>query len=274
MDDFVRAALLGLVQALTEFLPISSSGHLVVAAELFGDELNDLTFDVGLHLGTTAAVLLYFRRDWALFATSMQRDLRTHGGRVGAWRPHSRLALLIALGSLPAFAVGAGFQLALEDGLREPVLVGVMLIAVGLVILVLDRAAQTRGLDDLGARGALLIGVAQAAALVPGVSRSGATIAAARGIGLQREAAARFSFLLSAPVVVGAGVVLLGEALLGNEEVAWGPLLFGALVAAAMGLAVIRWLLAFVRGHSLAVFVWYRLAAGVAVLAGVQAGVL
>ncbi len=274
MDDFVRAALLGLVQALTEFLPISSSGHLVVAAELFGDELNDLTFDVGLHLGTTAAVLLYFRRDWVLFATSMRRDLRAHGGRVGSWRPRSRLALLIALATVPAVCAGAAIQLALEDGLREPLLVGVMLIAVGLVIWVLDRAARTSRLHDLGPRGALLIGVAQAAALVPGVSRSGATIAAGRGLGLRREAAARFSFLLSAPVVVGAGVVLLGEALLGSEQVAWGPLLFGALVAAAMGLAVIRWLLAFVRHHSLSVFVWYRLAAGVAVLAAVQAGVL
>ena len=274
MADYLRAALLGLVQALTEFLPISSSGHLVVAAELFGDDLNDLTFDVGLHLGTTAAVLLYFRRDWALFAASMQRDLRTHGGRVGSWRPRSRLALLIALATVPAVCVGAAIQLALEDGLREPLLVGVMLIAVGLVIWVLDRTARTSRLHDLGPRGALLIGVAQALALVPGVSRSGATIAAGRGLGLRREAAARFSFLLSAPVVVGAAVALLGEAILGGEEVAWGPLLLGALVAAAVGMAAIRWLLAFVRHHSLAVFVWYRLAAGVAVLAAVQAGVL
>ena len=274
MDEYLRAALLGLVQALTEFLPISSSGHLVVASELFGDELNDLTFDVGLHLGTTLAVLLYFRRDWVLFGASLGRDLRAHGGQVGRWRPRSRLALLIALGSLPAFAVGAAFALTLEDGLREPVLVGVMLIAVGLLIWVLDRAAQSRGLRDLGAPGALLIGVAQAAALVPGVSRSGATIAAGRGLGLRREAATRFSFLLSAPVVVGAAVALLGEAILGGEEVAWGPLLFGALVAAIVGMGVIRWLLRFVRRHSLAVFVWYRLAAGAAVLAAVAAGVL
>ena len=274
MDEYLRAALLGLVQALTEFLPISSSGHLVVASELFGDELNDLTFDAGLHLGTTLAVLLYFRRDWARFAASLRRDLAAHRGRLGSWDRHSRLALLIALGSLPAFAAGAAVQLTLEDGLREPWLVGVMLIAVGLVILALDRAAQGRGLDDLGARGALLIGVAQAAALAPGVSRSGATIAAGGGLGLRREAAARFSFLLSAPVVVGAGAALLGEALLGDEAVAWGPLLLGALVAAAVGLAVIRWLLAFVRSHSLAVFVWYRLAAGAAVLAAVAAGVL
>ena len=274
MDEYLRAALLGLVQALTEFLPISSSGHLVVASELFGDELNDLTFDVGLHLGTTLAVLLYFRRDWVLFGASLWRDLGAHGGHVGRWRPRSRLALLIALGSVPAFAVGAAFALALEDGLREPLLVGVMLIAVGLLIWVLDRAAQSRGLRNLGAPGALLIGVAQATALVPGVSRSGATIAAGRALGLRREAATRFSFLLSAPVVVGAAAALLGEAILGGEDIAWGPLLFGALVAALVGMAVIRWLLRFVRRHSLAVFVWYRLAAGVAVLAAVAAGVL
>lgn len=274
MDEYLRAALLGLVQALTEFLPISSSGHLVVASELFGDELNDLTFDVGLHLGTTLAVLLYFRRDWVRFAVSLRRDLRAHGGRARRWRPRSRLALLIALATLPAVAAGAAVQLALEDGLREPVLVGVMLIAVGLVILVLDRAARTRGLRDLGARGALLIGAAQAAALVPGVSRSGATIAAGRGLGLRRDAAARFSFLLSAPVVVGAAAALLGEALLGREEVAWGPLLCGALVAAVTGMAVIHWLLGFVRRHSLTVFVCYRLAAGAAVLVAVAAGVL
>ena len=274
MDEYLRAALLGLVQALTEFLPISSSGHLVVASELFGDELNDLTFDVGLHLGTTLAVLLYFRRDWVLFGASLWRDLGAHGGSVGRWRPRSRLALLIALGSVPAFAVGAAFALALEDGLREPLLVGVMLIAVGLVIWVLDRAAQSRGLRGLGAPGALLIGVAQATALVPGVSRSGATIAAGRALGLRREAATRFSFLLSAPVVVGAAVALLGEAILGGEDIAWGPLLFGALVAALVGMVVIRWLLRFVRRHSLAIFVWYRLAAGVAVLAAVAAGVL
>ena len=274
MDEYLRAALLGLVQALTEFLPISSSGHLVVAAELFGDEVGDLTFDVGLHVGTTLAVLLYFRRDWVLFGASLRRDLRAHGGSVGRWRPRSRLALLIVLGSIPAFAAGAAITLTLEDGLREPWLVGVLLIAVGLVIWVLDRAAQSRSLRDLGAGGALLIGVAQATALVPGVSRSGATIAAGRGLGLRREAATRFSFLLSAPAVVGAAVALLGEAILGGEEVAWGPLFLGALIAAVVGMAVIRWLLRFVRRHSLAVFVWYRLAAGAAVLAAIAAGVL
>ena len=178
-------------------------------------------------------MLLYFRRDWVLFGASLRRDLRAHGGSVGRWRPRSRLALLIVLGSIPAFAAGAAITLTLEDGLREPWLVGVLLIAVGLVIWVLDRAAQSRSLRDLGAGGALLIGVAQATALVPGVSRSGATIAAGRGLGLRREAATRFSFLLSAPAVVGAAVALLGEAILGGEEVAWGPLLLGALVAAA-----------------------------------------
>ena len=275
MDDYVRAALLGVVQALTEFLPISSSGHLIVIAELFGDEVNDLTFDVGLHLGTTAAVLLYFWRDWMLIGVSAKRDLLSHGLRCGRWRWRSQLGLLLALGSLPALAAGAVLELTVEDGLREPWVVGVMLIVVGVAMGALDMLGrQERPLRRVNAPRAFVIGVAQAAALVPGVSRSGATIGAARGLHLTRPAAARFSFLLSAPVVIGASTVLLGDAIRGNEDVQWGPMLLGALVAAVVGLGVVRGLLAFIRRRSLRVFVWYRLVVGVAVLIGVWAGAL
>ena len=273
MDDYVRAALLGLVQALTEFLPVSSSGHLVVAAELFGDEVNDLTFDVGLHLGTTVAVLIYFWRDWALLGVSAKRDLLEHGAQIGRWRWRSRLGLLLALASVPAVIVGAVFELTVEDGLREPWVVGTMLVIGGLVLWLLDTIGeQTRRLRDVDAPSALVIGLAQATALVPGVSRSAATIAAGRGLDLQRPAAARFSFLLSAPIVIGASTVLLGQAVRSDQDVSWGPLLLGALVAAVVGLTVIRGLLAFIRRRSLRIFVWYRLVAGVAVLIGVWAG--
>ena len=275
MDDYARAVLLGLVQALTEFLPVSSSGHLVVAARLFGDEVNALTFDVGLHLGTTAAVLLYFRRDWALLLASVRRDLRAHGPRAARWRWRSRLALLLALATLPAAVAGAALQLTVGEGLREPRVVGATLIAGGAAMWALDAiGGQARRLRDLGAGGAWLIGVAQACALVPGVSRSGAAIAAARGAGLRRPDAARFAFLLSAPIVVGVSAALLGEALLGGEGVGWGPLLCGALTSALAGLAVIRGLLAFLRRRGLGFFACYRLAAGAAVLAAVRAGVL
>ena len=273
MDDYLRAALLGLIQALTEFLPISSSGHLVLAAELFGDEVNDLTFDVGLHLGTTLAVLVYFSRDWALIAVSVRRDLRVHGLRLARWRWRSRLGLLLAIGSLPAAAAGAVLQLTVEDGLRDPLVVGLALIAGAAVMWALDAyGSGSGGLRRINARRALLIGVAQASALVPGVSRSAATISAARGFHVSRHAAARFSFLLSGPIVIGASAVLLGDALRGPEHVAWGPMLLGAAVAAATGMFVIRGLLRFLRRRSLRIFVWYRLALGAAVLAGVWAG--
>ena len=273
MEDYLRAALLGLIQALTEFLPVSSSGHLVIAAELLGDEVNDLAFDVGLHLGTTTAVLVYFWRDWALMGASARRDLSEHALHIRRWRWRSQLALLLALGSIPGVVAGAVVELTIEDGLREPLVVGVMLIVFGVVMWVLDAFGRMEGrLRDVDAPRALIIGVAQAAALVPGVSRSGATISAGRGLHLGRHAAARFSFLLSAPIVIGASVVLLGDGVRGDEDVQWGPMLFGALVAALVGLGVIRALLAFVCRHSLQVFVWYRLVVGVAVLVGVRAG--
>jgi len=164
-------------------------------------------------------------------------------------------------------------QLAVDDGLRDPLVVGIALIAGAAAMWVLDGYGESRGgLRGINARRALVIGVAQSVALVPGVSRSGAAISAARGFHVTRYAAARFSFLLSAPIVVGAESVLVLQALRGGEDIAWGPLLLGAAVAAVAGLFVIRGLLRFVRRRSLRVFVWYRLALGAAVLAGVWAG--
>lgn len=275
MEDYLLAAALGIVQALTEFLPISSSGHLAVAGELVGNEVHDLTFDVGLHLGTTAAVLAYFRRDWALIAASAWRDARAHRGALRRWRWRSRLGLLLALGSLPAAAAGAALELAADGGPRSPPVVGVALIAGGALMWAIDaRARADRGLRAVDAPRALAVGAAQAVALVPGVSRSAATISAGRALGLDRTAAARFSFLLSAPVTLGAGVVLLREAAQRPGEVAWGPMLLGAVVAALAGLLAIRGLLRFLRRRGLRVFAWYRLALGAAVLAAVQAGAL
>lgn len=273
VEDYLRAALLGVIQAVTEFLPISSSGHLVLAAELLGDDVNDLTFDVGLHVGTTSAVLFYFWRDWALLAVSIRRDLRTHWLAVDRWRWRSRLGLLLALGSLPAIAAGVVIQLTVDDGLREPLVVGIMLIGVGALMWALDAYGRSDlGMRAIGERHALVVGVAQATALVPGVSRSAATISAGRGLHLSRSAAARFSFLLSAPIVIGASSVVLLEALRGEAEIEWGPMLLGALVAAVVGWLVIHELLRFVRRHSLLVFVWYRFGVGAAVLVGVWAG--
>jgi undecaprenyl-diphosphatase len=273
--DYLRAILLGIVQAVTEFLPISSSGHLVLAPRLLGRETSSLTFDVGLHLGTMVAVIGYFWRDWFAIAAAGVHDIGRHGPRIGRWTSRSRLGLWIALGTVPAVLAGLLFADTIEERLREPWLVGTMLIAFGVVIGVADRwGAQMRRLLDMTAAGAFVVGIAQAIALVPGVSRSGITIAAGRGLGFDRPSAARFSFLLSAPVVFGAGALELSRALRGDEVIAWGPMVAGAVAAAVVGAFVIRGFLAFLQSRTLAIFVWYRIALGLLVLAAAAAGVL
>lgn len=275
MDGYLRALLLGVLQAVTEFLPVSSSAHLVLAPRLLGEEASTLTFDVGLHLGTMVAVIGYFWRDWARIGVEGLRDLATHGVRVGRWGQRSRLGLWIALATLPAVAAGFAFEGPIEDHLRDPRTVGVMLIVFGLVIGVLDAWGGIVGrLLDMTPLRALTVGVAQAMALVPGVSRSGITIATARGLGFDRPSAARFSFLLSGPAVLAAGTLRLTEAVRGAEAVQWGPLLLGALVAAVTGVLVLRLLLAYLESHTLRPFVWYRIALGLAVLGASAAGTL
>ena len=275
VDDLLRAVFLGLVQAVTEFLPISSSGHLVLAPELVGDEVSGLTFDVGLHLGTMVAVIAYFWRDWLRIIGSGLRDLARHGLRLSAWSQYSLLGVWIVLGTIPAVVIGLLFADSIDRELREPWVVGVTLIAFGLVIGVLDRWGGTvaRLLDMTPGR-SFTIGVAQAVALIPGVSRSGVTIAAGRGLGFDRPSAARFSFLLSAPVVFGAGVLQSSDALTSDETILWGPLILGAAVAALVGALVIRWLLGYLVAGTLLPFVWYRIGLGALVLVLSATGVI
>ena len=262
-----RAVVLGLVQAATEFLPISSSGHLVLAPELIGDDISSLTFDVALHLGTMVAVIAFFWRDWLRIIGSGLADIVRHGVRVDRWEPYSLLGLWIVLGTIPAVVVGLLFKDAIEENLREPWLVGTMLIGFGALMGALDRWGGTVGkLLDVTPGRAVIIGVTQAIALVPGVSRAGVTITAARGLGFDRPSAARFSFLLSAPAVLGAGVLQFSEALGSDETLSWGPLMLGAFVSAVAGALVIRWLLAFLQSGTLWPFVWYRIALGLVVL--------
>ena len=267
--------MLGLVQAVTEFLPVSSSGHLILAPEVIGDEVSSLTFDVGLHVGTTVAVLVYFWRDWVVILTSGLRDVLTQGPAIGRWSGPGLLGLWIALGTLPAVVVGLLFESEIDAHLREPWLVGVLLITVGVVIGLADRLGpRGDGIEAVGPRHAWWVGLAQATALVPGVSRSGATIATSRALGMDRPAAARFSFLLSAPAVVGAAALQLSDAAGGEEAVQWGPLAVGALVSAVAGWVVIGWFLRALTVISLRGFVWYRIAVGALVLALVAGGAL
>jgi undecaprenyl-diphosphatase len=269
MDEYIRAVVLGLVQALTEFLPISSSGHLVLAERFFGFH-SSLTFDVGLHVGTLTATLGYFWRDWAAIIKASLRDLLEHGLNFRRWDWQGRLGLLIVLGTIPAVIVGALFQDVIEANVRAPASIATLLILGGMLLAWADRAPRTHlGLESVTAPHALMIGLAQAVALIPGVSRSGSPILTARFLQYDRAVATRFSFLLSAPAITGAATLTLGQAVSGDEVVAWGPMVVGAIVSGLVGLVVIHWLLRFMQSHSLMPFVWYRVVLGVLVLAGV-----
>lgn len=257
----LHALVLGIVQGLSEFLPISSSGHLAVVPWLFGwTELTanpalNQTFDVALHVGTFVGAFAYFWRDIWSFVVRPERR---------------RMGLLLLLATIPAGLVGLAVKETVADG-REW-LIGVMLIVFGLVLWWADRLPERRvaeGPGGFGARDAVIMGLAQAAALQPGVSRSGVTISAGRWLGFGRADAARLSFLMSLPVIFGAGLVkgkdVMDAGGIADHLVA--PFLVGMLAAGVTGAAAVWALLRFVRTRSLRPFVFYRVAAGVAILA-------
>jgi undecaprenyl-diphosphatase len=272
-----QALVLGVVQGLTELLPISSSGHLILvpwAADwtyLRENERFNQTFDVALHLGTLVAVAAYFWGD-------VTRLLRAFVGSVGRRRietPDERIAWFVLVATIPAGLAGLAGEDAIADNLGEPWQILLLLAAGALVLLWADRAPQERSMGDLGLRHALLMGVAQALALAPGVSRSGITITAGRLMKLDRDGAARFSFLLLLPTVLGAVVLKgVGDVLLGDLPEGWeGPFLVGTLAALGSGLLAIDWLLGYVRRHTYGVFVVYRLIVAALVLAVIASGV-
>lgn len=264
--EYLYSILLGIVQGLTEFLPISSSGHLVIAHDLLGfDFIDNVSFDVALHLGTLVALFTFFWRDIVAYIVAFCRSLANWDLQNNL---DQRLAWFILVGSIPAGLIGYAFEDTVERGLRDPWLVALLLIGVGLLFIVAERVfSKVKELAAMNWRTALTIGVAQALALAPGVSRSGITILAGLSQGLKREAAARFSFLLSIPVIFGAGVKKLydvsQEHLAGHE---WLVMALGFVTAAAVGYWAIRFLLRYLAHHSLAVFAYYRFLLGAAVI--------
>ncbi len=270
MEDVLRAIVLGIVQGLTEFLPISSSGHLIVTRELFGwDFSDDLTFDVALHLGTTVALLAFFWREWLLMLRSGLRWLTNRGRDPEPDAVYNtRLILLLALGSIPAAIVGLIFDSYVEDNVRSPFVVGAMLVTFAAALFAAEKLGSgRRAVASCGWRDALWIGSAQAISLVPGVSRSGVTIAAALARGFTRQEAARFSFLLATPVIVGAGALKVAEALAdGIPRDDMTTIVIGAAVAAAVGWIAIHFLLRLVQSGTYLPFVAYRVLVGVFVL--------
>lgn len=260
MEEAIRAIILGIVQGLTEFIPISSSGHLVLVPALFGWPDQGLAFDAGLHAGTLAAVLVYFFRDWLRMARAFFADISGLHWRPATMGDDTRLLLLIVAGTVPAAVVGLLFDDWIEENLREPSLVAIALVvAAGLMALAERQGTFQRKLTAVGATDAMVIGFAQALALWPGVSRSGATISAGLLRGFERGDAARFAFLLGTPAFAGAALLKMLD-LGGEENVDTGDLLLGIVVAAVVGFSAIHFLLRFLRTRTLMPFVYYRLA--------------
>lgn len=270
-----QAIILGLVQGATEFAPVSSSGHLIVVPWLFGWSIADdpalnKTFDVALHMGTLAGALIYFRADVWRYARAFVGVVR-HRRVITT---DERLAVALVVGTLPAIVIGASLEGLIQDRLGEPWLVAVMLVVFGVVLVAVDaRSSHERDLVSIRPRTGLYLGVAQALALQPGVSRSGVTITAARAIGLDRGSAARFSFLLSLPVIFGAGV-FTGTDLLRDGFQGYGAqFLWGTISSAVSGFLVIWGLLAYLRRHDFRSFLLYRIAAAVVILVAIAAGI-
>jgi undecaprenyl-diphosphatase len=265
------AVLLGIIQGITEFLPVSSTAHLTLAGKLFGLVSTDhpeawTQFIAVMQLGTLAAVLIYFFRDILGMARAVVRDLSTHGGGLG-WKGYSkdsRLAFAIAIGTLPVGFIGFALKHVIEGVLtKTTAVIAASLIVLALLLWLAEKLSRrTKDLSRVSFLDALIIGCAQALALIPGSSRSGTTMTAALFIGFNRESAARFSFLLSIPAVAASG---LFEMLRIDEHVfhlGMGNLVVATIVSGIAGYAAIAWLLRYLVRHTMMVFVWYRIVLG------------
>lgn len=272
MTDLLKAVVLGIIQGLTEFLPISSSAHLRIFPELFGWGDPGAAFTAVIQIGTELAVLIYFRKDIWRIGTAWVRSLfqAEYRGTFDA-----RMGWFIIIGSLPIVVLGVLLKDLIERDFRNLWIVGCTLIVMGVVLGIADRVGRTdRPLGKLTLKDAVLMGGAQALALIPGVSRSGATISMGRFLGFEREAATRFAFLLAIPAVVGAGLFELKEIPHGHNDFGWGPTIVATVVSFVVGYAAIAWLLRYVSTNSYTPFVIYRIALGATTLILLGAGVL
>ena len=259
----------GIIQGLTEFLPVSSTGHLVLLHSIFGTGENDLAFDAVLQLATVLAVIIYFRRDIYDMANAVLRQL----SRLPVNEKEITLAYAIIIGTIPAIIFGLLLESYMETIFRSPLLVAGVLVAGSLLFMVAEWKYFARNRDDkMTLRKGLLIGFFQCLALIPGMSRSGASIAGGMLLGLSRSEAARFSFLLAIPVILGSGLKKLLDLMVSGSNVPWSDLFLAAVIAFLAGLFAIHFMLSFVRRHTLWPFIWYRLALATVVVAFVYFG--
>ncbi|GAA2724108.1 undecaprenyl-diphosphate phosphatase [Actinocorallia aurantiaca] len=271
--SWFEAVVLGLLQGLTEFLPISSSAHLRVFSALAGWDDPGAAFTAVTQLGTESAVLIYFRRDIAAIVRAWTASLFVKERRSD---PNARMGWFVIVGSLPICVLGVAFQHTIETSLRDLRIIATTLIVFGLVLAVADRSLagrRARKITELTFPHALGYGFAQSLALVPGVSRSGGTISAGLLLGYEREAAARFSFLLAIPAVLASGVLELFEIGEGPAP-SWGPTLLATVIAFAVGYAAIAWFLKYISTHTFTPFVVYRVALGLLILGLLFSGAL
>lgn len=280
--SWFEAFILGLVQGLTEFLPISSSAHLRLAAAFAGWEDPGAAFTAVTQIGTEAAVLIFFRKDIGRIVTAWFRSLFSREAR----RDHdAQMGWLVIVGSIPIGVLGLAFKDQIEGPFRDLRLIATTLIVLGIILGAADRMAardseggrhravrERKSLEQLNVRDGILYGCAQALALIPGVSRSGATISGGLFMGYRREAAARYSFLLAVPAVLASGLFELKD--IGEGHVSWGPTAFATVLAFVVAYAVIAWFMKFISTRSFMPFVIYRIALGVALFVLIALGVL
>ncbi len=282
--SWFESLILGLVQGLTEFLPISSSAHLRLTAVAFDWEDPGAAFTAVTQIGTELAVLIYFRKDIVRIVSAWSRSIVDRSRRSD---PDARMGWLVIIGSIPIGVLGLTLQDAIDGPFRDLRLIAVNLIVLGIILGVADRLAMRdatggkhravkprKNLEDLTVRDGLLYGLAQAMALVPGVSRSGATITGGLFLGYRREAAARYAFLLAIPAVMASGAYELTSIGEEGSHVSWGPTIFATVVAFFVGYAIIAWFMKWISTRSYMPFVWYRIAVGSLILVLVWFGVI
>ncbi|MEU1595834.1 undecaprenyl-diphosphate phosphatase [Streptomyces sp. NPDC005708] len=281
--SWFESLVLGLVQGLTEFLPVSSSAHLRLTAAFAGWEDPGAAFTAITQIGTEAAVLIYFRKDIANIVSAWFRSLFDSAMRRSQ---DAKMGWLVIVGSIPIGVLGVTLKEQIEGPFRDLRVTATMLIVMGLILGTADRLAardetggrhrapkQRKSLQDLNIKDGLIYGACQAMALIPGVSRSGATISGGLFLGYRREAAARYSFLLAIPAVLASGAFELKDAAEAGH-VSWGPTLFATVIAFVSGYVVIAWFMKFISSKSFMPFAWYRIALGVLIIALVSAGIL
>lgn len=254
--DTVSAIVLGFVQGITEFLPVSSTGHLVIIHSILGvEDQSSLAFDAMLHLATALAVIVYFFDELFVLVQTVFRKL----GRLPVNTKDLMIVKAIAIGTIPAVIAGLLLESYMEVAFRNPILVALVLIFGSIFFMYAEYVYENNfHTGEMDMKTGLKIGLFQTLALIPGMSRSGATIAGGMILGLSRTDAARFSFLLAVPVILGAGAKKIIDLLSSPMDVAWVPIGIGSFIAFVVGLAAIHFMITFVRKHSLWPFIWYR----------------